>query len=107
LWNYKNGAILIIGTETTDYHTKRGIKVGDSSDKVIELYSQDCKVYEYDYEKNEYKAIVKQKSPVMFMYISNSCISINATNMLEEEIMTISFLLKDGIVSKIIIKCVE
>ena len=76
-WNYTNGAILHMETESPLYTTKRGIKVGDSINDVIEAYK-------------EYK-----------LYRSDKAISLNLANMIAEEIMILGFWLENDIVIKI------
>ena len=76
-WNYTNGAILHMETESPLYSTKRGIKVGDSINDVIEAYK------EYN------------------LYRSDKAISLNLANMIAEEIMILGFWLENDIVIKI------
>ncbi|MBO4704351.1 MAG: hypothetical protein J5647_01290 [Spirochaetaceae bacterium] len=76
-WNYTNGAIVHMETESPLYTTRRGIKVGDSINDVIEAYK-------------EYK-----------LYRSNEAISLNLANMIAEEIMILGFWLENDIVTKI------
>jgi hypothetical protein len=107
LWNYYNGSILILGTDNSRYITSRGIKVGDTADKVIQVYAKDCEVSEYNYEKKRFEVVSKHNAPFMALYKSDDCISINSGNAKSEEMRTISFLLQNNIVSKIVIKGVE
>ena len=64
-------------TESSLYSTKRGIKVGDSINDVIEAYK--------DYN----------------LYRSDKAISLNLANMIDEEIMILGFWLENDIVTKI------
>lgn len=76
-WNYTNGVIVHIETESPLYSTKRGIKVGDSINDIIEAYK-------------EYS-----------LYRSNKAISLNFANMIDEEIMILGFWIENDIVTKI------
>lgn len=104
MWNNINGAILILGTDDTGYSTKRGVRVGGSIEDVMTAYSKDSKVYEYDYEQKKYELTIDHVSPCFVIMKSNECISINYGNPIEEEMMTLSFLLEEGVINKIIIK---
>ena len=80
-WNETNGAILILKTTSTDYMTRRGIKVGDSITKINEVY-KDCAPWQQNYNG---KVIV----------------GFRKANMLEEEMMTMAFWTEKGIITSI------
>ena len=105
LWSDNTGAILIMGTEDPHYSTKRGIHVGDSSDKILEAYENDCTVEEYNYDEEKWETVSKKEKSGMWLFKSNECISLNAGNMIDEEVMTLSYMLEDGVVYKIVIQC--
>lgn len=105
LWSDNTGAILIMGTEDPHYSTKRGIHVGDSAEKILEAYENDCTVEEYNYDEEKWETVSKKEKSGMWLLKSNECISLNAGNMIDEEVMTLSYMLEDGIVYKIVIQC--
>lgn len=105
LWTDNTGAILIMGTEDPHYSTKRGIHVGDSAEKILEAYENDCTVEEYNYDEEKWETVSKKEKSGMWLLKSNECISLNAGNMIDEEVMTLSYMLEDGIVYKIVIQC--
>lgn len=103
-WVYSSGSIVKVGTEDPRYSTKRGIKVGDSAEKIMEAYESDCIIKVKNYETNKFEVVSEKESPCMVLSKSNECISLNMGNALAEGMMTISYLLEDGIVAKIIIQ---
>ena len=105
LWNDNTGAILIMGTDDPMYSTKRGIRIGDSVEKIMLAYENDCKVEEYNYTEKKWVTLSEKGYPCMTLSKSNECISLNAGNPTDEEVMTLSYLLKDGMVTKIVIQC--
>jgi len=107
LWNFYNGSILIFGTDSPDYITSRGIKVGDSVDKIIQSYAKDCEISEYNYEKKMFEVVSKHNAPFMALYKSDDCISINSGNAKSEEMRTLLFFIKNNLVEKIVITGVE
>ena len=107
LWAQDSGAILIMGTEDSRYGTMRGIRVGSTVKDIMDAYAKDSIVEEYNYEERKFKKTQDHEGPCFVLAKSNECISINQGNMVEEEMMTISFLLTDGVVSKIVINCVD
>lgn len=105
LWNDNTGAILIMATDDPMYSTKRGIRIGDSAEKIMLAYESDCKVEEYNYVEDKWVLLSEKDYPCMTLSKSNECISLNAGNPTDEEVMTLSYLLKDGMVTKIVIQC--
>ena len=93
-----------VGTEDPRYSTKRGIKVGDSAEKIMEAYESDCTIKIKNYETNKFEVVSEKESPCMVLSKSNECISLNKGNALAEGMMTISYMLEDGVVTKIIIQ---
>ena len=103
-WVEETGVIVTIGTEDPRYSTKRGIKVGDSAEKIMEAYESDCIIKVKNYETNKFEVVSEKEPPCMVLSKSNECISLNKGNALAEGMMTISYLLEDGVVTKIIIQ---
>ncbi len=105
LWNYRNGAILQMTTESPEWKTKRGVKVGDPIEKVTELYGPDSYIFVWDYEKEEYKKTTFDENSSFSLLVTNDFQSLNAGNKIEEEMMSMVFHQKDGIICKIEIYC--
>lgn len=105
IWNYRNGAILSLSTESNIYMTKRGVKVGDPLSKVMDLYQQDSDVFVWNYDTNSFDEIDMKEDDLFSLYYAKEGITIDATNYIDEEIMTIIFYATDGLISKIEIKC--
>ena len=103
-WVYSSGSIVKVGTEDPRYSTKRGIKVGDSAEKIMEAYESDCIIKVKNYETNKFEVVSEKEPPCMVLSKSNECISLNKGNALAEGMMTISYMLEDGVVTKIIIQ---
>ena len=106
IWNYRNGAILSLSTESNIYMTKRGVKVGDPLSKVMDLYQQDSDVFVWNYDTNSFDEIDMKEDDLFSLYYAEEGITIDAANYIDEEIMTIIFYATDGLISKIEIKCV-
>ena len=104
-WSDDTGVILIIGTEDSRYSTKRDVHVGDSAEKIMEAYESDCTIKIKNYETSKFEVVSEKKFPCMVLSKSNECISLNAGNMVEEEVMNLQYMLKDDVVYKIIIRC--
>ncbi len=107
IWNYRNGAILSLETESNIYKTKRGVKVGDSLSKVMDLYKQDSDVFVWNYDTNSFDEIDLKENDIFSLYYSNEGISIDAANFIDEEIMTIIYYATDDLITKIEIKCIH
>ena len=107
LWNYTNGAILTITTESPKYKTKSNIKVGDNLQNVLKYYELYSDVYEYNYDNNEYKLITDKEDNTFSVLKSNEGVVVNATNWEEEEIMSLIFYSDDNIINKISIDCLD
>ncbi len=103
-WVDKTGVLVTIGTEDPRYSTKRGIKVGDSAEKIMEAYESDCIIKVKNYETNKFEVVSEKEPPCMVLSKSNECISLNKGNALAEGMMTISYLLENDVVTKIIIQ---
>lgn len=104
-WNYENGGIIRMETESPKYSTKRGIKVGDSLSNIMEAYGNDVEIYEYDYVNEKLNLISENKNALFSWYKSKNRVSLNAGNMLAETIMAMSFYLEDDFITKIVILC--
>lgn len=105
VWNYKNGAILSLETESNKYTTKRGIRVGVPLSMVMDLYEQDSDVFSWNYDNNSFDEIDLKEDGLFSLYSSEEGISIDAANFIDEEIMTLIFYATDGVITKIEIKC--
>ena len=101
IWNYADGVILKMETESSNWSTKRGIKVGDSISKVIELYASDATVSYYNFETGESYVISEKEKPLLFLREDNEGILVYVANLVAEEMMNIRFTQKDGIITKI------
>lgn len=101
IWNYSDGVILKMETESSNWSTKRGIKVGDSISKVIELYASDATVSYYNFETGESYVISEKEKPLLFLREDNEGILVYVANLVAEEMMNIRFSQKDGIITKI------
>lgn len=77
-WNYENGFLLHVETESKKVQTVRGIKVGDSLDKVKETYK--------DFNPRFYE----------------NSVALVFENMIDEELMFLVFYLEDDKVSRIV-----
>lgn len=101
IWSYSDGVILKMETESSNWSTKRGIKVGDSISKVIELYASDATVSYYNFETGESYVISEKEKPLLFLREDNEGILVYVANLVAEEMMNIRFTQKDGIITKI------
>ena len=101
IWNYKNGSILKMETTSSNWSTKRGIKVGDTISKVIDIYSPDSSVSYYNFETKEGYVISEKKNPLLFLREDNEGVLVYVANLVAEEVMNIRFTQKDGIITKI------
>ena len=101
IWNYSNGALLKMETTSSNWKTKRGIKVGDPISKVIDNYSPDSKVTYYNFETKERSVISEKKDPLLFLSEDNEGVLVYVANLVAEELMNIRFTQKDGIITKI------
>ena len=91
--------------EYKDWETKRGVKVGDPIEKVTDLYGPDSYIFVWDYENKEYKKTTFDENSSFSLLVTNDFQSLNAGNKIEEEMMTMVFHQKDGIICKIEIYC--
>ena len=101
IWNYSNGALLKMETTSSNWKTKRGIKVGDPISKVIDNYSPDSNVTYYNFETKEGSVISEKKDPLLFLREDNEGVLVYVANLVAEELMNIRFTQKDGIITKI------
>lgn len=101
IWNYADGVILKMETESSNWSTKRGIKVGDTISKVIELYASDATVSYYNFETDEGYVISEKEKPLLFLREDNEGILVYVANLVAEEMMNIRFTQKEGIITKI------
>lgn len=104
-WNYENGAIVNIETESEKYETTRGAKVGDSLSIVMDLYKNDSDIFKWNNENSSYEKEDNKENDFLKLYYGDEGIMITATNYIDEEIMYIKFYAEDGKVNKIEIKC--
>ena len=105
LWNYRNGAILKIVTESPEWITRHGIKVGDPIQKVSDFYGKFSDIFVYNEKENMYEKTVDNEYQEFSLLVSDNFQSLNAGNMVAEEMMTMVFHQKDGIICKIEIYC--
>ena len=105
MWVYDDGTILRMDTESPEWETKRGVKVGDPIEKVTDLYGPDSYIFVWDYENKEYKKTTFDENSSFSLLVTNDFQSLNAGNKIEEEMMTMVFHQKDGIICKIEIYC--
>ncbi|MEE3313526.1 MAG: hypothetical protein VZR56_05145 [Treponema sp.] len=103
-WVEETGVIVMFGTEDPRYATKRGIRVGDSAEKIMKAYEEDCTVQEYNYTDEKWETVSEKEYPCMLLSKSNEWISLNIGNDRAEGMMTISYLLENDVVTKIIIQ---
>ncbi|MBP5176146.1 MAG: hypothetical protein J6Y16_11045 [Treponema sp.] len=103
-WVEDTGVIVTLGTDKPRYATKRGIRVGDSAEKVMGAYKDDCIVKEYNYTEKKWEVVSEKEYPCMLLSKSNEWISLNIGNDRAEGMMTISYLLENDVVTKIIIQ---
>lgn len=96
-----NGAILIMETESSNWSTKRGIKVGDSISKAYEIYAPDADIYELDEEKRGFIKIKDNENNLYILKQYDERIYIYIANLIDEEIMNIKLHHNDGIITKI------
>ena len=88
-------------TTSSNWSTKRGIKVGDPISKVIDIYSPDSSVSYYNFETKEGYVISEKKNPLLFLREDNEGVLVYVANLVAEEVMNIRFTQKDGIITKI------
>ena len=105
LWNYDNGLILKIVTESPEWITRHGIKVGDPIQKVSDFYGKFSDIFVYNEKENMYEKTVDNEYQEFSLLVSDEFQSLNAGNMVAEEMMTMVFHQKDGIICKIEIYC--
>ncbi len=105
LWNYRNGAILKIVSESPEWITRHGIKVGDPIQKVSDFYGKFSDIFVYNEKENMYEKTVDNEYQEFSLLVSDEFQSLNAGNMVAEEMMTMVFHQKDGIICKIEIYC--
>ncbi|MBR6295896.1 MAG: hypothetical protein IKR40_05415 [Treponema sp.] len=104
-WVNSSGAIVTLGTEDPRYATKRGIRVRDSAEKIMDAYEDDCTVKEYNYTEKKWEVVSEKEYPCMLLLLKpNEFISLNIGNDIAEGMMTISYLLENDVVTKIIIQ---
>lgn len=101
IWSYSEGSVLKMETESPNWETKRGIKVGDSISKVKDLYSPDASVSYINFETGEKLDISKKTNPLLFLREDKEGILLYVANLFAEEMMYIRFTQKDGIITKI------
>ena len=101
IWNYMNGAVLIMETTSSNWSTVRGIKVGDPITKAYEVYSPDATLYEWDYEKKKSVKISDNPNRLYFLRNANDGILIYIANFIDEEMMNMRFSQTNGIITKI------
>ena len=101
IWNYMNGACLIMETTSSNWKTKRGIKVGDPISKAYEAYASDGTLYKWDYENKKSVEVFENPNRLFFLRQANEGILIYIANLIDEEMMNIRFTQKDGIITKI------
>lgn len=100
-WVYETGLITELITTSSEWSTKRGVKVGDPISKVVEAYGEDSNILVYDYETEKFSFASKKEKPMFGLYTSNEGCSLNGSNMIDEENMCITFYAENGLISKI------
>jgi len=103
-WNYENGAILCMESSSCNYETKRGVKVGDSLSKVMDLYGPDSDISSWDISSNSFIPVDNKDNNRFMLFYANEGVSLNAGNVIDEEMMTILFYANEGFITKIEIK---
>lgn len=106
---YVSSSIARAYTTSSEWKTKRGIKVGDPLIKVREVYGSDGQLYLWDEAQNKSKKVTDKDSYLymIFDHGDDEGINISAANMREEEMMSLGFYAKNGIITKIDIRCGE
>ncbi len=87
-------------TEDPAYSTKRGIRVGDSSLKVLNAYKENSKVFEWDADEDKFIVTSEADECLFWLYINDDYISINSGNLVDEEMMTTKFYIKMDVLKK-------
>lgn len=101
-WSYRNGVILALLTQSNEWSTKRGIKVGDNLGDAFEKYAPDSIVKEFDPEENKYVVTSHpENSTFLTIYDPEKGMTVNAGNMVAEEMMCMQFYAENGIITKI------
>ena len=103
-WNYENGAILCMETSSCNYETKRGVKVGDLLSNVMDLYGPDSDISSWDTSSNSFISVDNKDNNLFMLFYANDGVSLNAGNIIDEEMMTILFYANEGVITKIEIK---
>ena len=101
IWNYMNGAILIMETESSNWFTGRGIRVGDPISKAYDAYVSDATLYKWDSVAKKSVKISSNPNCLYFLRQSDEGIIVYIANLIDEEMMNIRFSQKDGIITKI------
>lgn len=101
IWNYMNGAVLIMETTSSNWSTGRGIKVGDPISKAYEIYSPDATLYKWDYEKKKSVKISDNPNRLYFLRYTDDGILIYIANLIDEEMMNMRISQAGGIITKI------
>ena len=101
IWNYMNGAILIMETESSNWFTGRGIRVGDPISKAYDAYVSDATLYQWDSVAKKSVKISSNPNCLYFLRQSDEGIIVYIANLIDEEMMNIRFSQKDGIITKI------
>lgn len=104
-WVYENGLIIELITESSEWATKRGVRVGDPISKVKEVYGVDSNILVYNYETETFMEESRIENAMFGLYISDEGCSLNGSNMIDEENMCILFYAENGLISKIKITC--
>ncbi len=102
-WSHDNGVIVRLITTSPEWQTKRGVKVGDPITKVEKLYGPDSNFSVWNPKTQKFDRSPYKKGKKFLLIETEEGYGVNAANMLEEEMMTISFENKNGKISKITI----
>ena len=101
IWDYRNGAILKMETESSKWATKRGIKVGDPISKAYDAYVADATLYRWDPKAKKSVKISENPNCLYMLKQADEGILVYVANLIDEEVMNIRFTQKDGIITKI------
>ncbi len=100
-YNDEHTTIVNLKTESPLYSTKRGIRVGDSVEKLLDAYSDDSQLFSYNTETKKYEKKSERKDFLFNLFQDETSITLEAGNIKEEEMMDLVFYCNEGIIEKI------
>lgn len=101
VWNYTNGAILIMETEAPSFFTARGIKAGDSYLDAMKAYELGSDIYRINPASGVYERVSDCPDNLFVMYEADDVFTVFAANMIDEEMMRLSVYNEGDFVSRI------